>query len=223
MSPDRPDLVLFDLDGTLVDSLPDIAYCVDLMLAEMGLPAAGEAQVRLWVGNGAERLVKRALTGTMDGEPEDARRFEQAHRRFLELYAEHSDRHSRLYPGAREGLAYVNGLGCAVGCVTNKPGLFTDRLLRSLGIYDDFRIVVSGDTLPKKKPDPYPLLYCAERYQADPARSVMVGDSVNDIQAARAAGFRILCVSYGYNHGNDIGAEGPDAVISNLAELAAYF
>jgi phosphoglycolate phosphatase len=218
----RPDMVLFDLDGTLVDSLPDIAHCVDLMLAELGLPPAGEAQVRLWVGNGAERLVKRALTRTLEGEPEDVAQFERARQLFLDFYAEHSDRHSRLYPGAREGLAYVRDLGCTVGCVTNKPEQFTERLLKTLGIFDQFQIVVSGDTLPKKKPDPYPLLYCAERYQADPARSVMVGDSVNDIQAARAAGFRILCVSYGYNHGNDIGTEGPDAVIGNLAELAAY-
>jgi len=117
---------------------------------------------------------------------------------------------------------YVNALGCPIGCVTNKAERFTIPLLKSLGIYDDFHMIIGGDTLPAKKPDPFPLLFCAEQYKANPKHSVMVGDSVNDVQAARAAGFRILCVSYGYNHGNDIGDEGPDAVMHSLADLPTH-
>jgi phosphoglycolate phosphatase len=218
----RPELVLFDLDGTLVDSVPDIAWCIDRMLVEQGRPPAGEAQVRLWVGNGAERLIKRALTGDMDAEPEDAGLFDCARQRFLDLYAGHADERSALYPGVTEGLDYVRGLGCPVGCVTNKPGRFTGPLLRSLGILDRFDIVVSGDTLPNQKPDPLPLLHCAGQWAARPAASVMIGDSINDIRAARAAGFRILCVSYGYNHGRDIGAQQPDAVLASLADLPVH-
>jgi len=218
----RPHLVLFDLDGTLVDSVPDLAYCVDTMLRELGLPGATEEEVRHWVGNGAERLVKRALTQTMDDEPSDLDQYERAYARLLDLYAEHTDELSRLYPGAREGLDYVNALGCPIGCVTNKAERFTIPLLKSLGIYDDFHMIIGGDTLPAKKPDPFPLLFCAEQYKANPKHSVMVGDSVNDVQAARAAGFRILCVSYGYNHGNDIGDEGPDAVMHSLADLPTH-
>lgn len=217
-----PELVLFDLDGTLVDSVPDIAYCIDQMLKELGRAPAGETRVRMWVGNGAARLIKRVLTGAMEAEPEDAAEYQRAHGRFLELYGEHTDELSRLYPGAMEGLRYARSLGCPVGCVTNKAARFTEPLLRSLGIRDEFEIVVSGDTLARSKPDPMPLLYCAEKYGARPAHSVMVGDSINDIHAARAAGFRIVCVSYGYNHGNDIGTEGPDAVIPTLADLSAH-
>lgn len=215
-------MILFDLDGTLVDSVPDLAWCVDTMLREFGLPGAGEEEVRLWVGNGAERLVKRALTRTMEGEPQDGRFFLRAFDRVLELYGENTDRYSRLYPGVHEGLAYARTLGCPLGCVTNKAERFTLPLLNSLGIYDDFRIIVGGDTLPARKPDPLPLLYCAEQCDAEPGCSVMVGDSINDVHAARGAGMRILCVSYGYNHGNDIGREGPDAVMHSLAELPAH-
>lgn len=222
MNTDKPELVLFDLDGTLVDSVPDIAWCIDRMLAELHRPPAGETRVRRWIGSGAGRLVKRALTGEMDAEPGDMTLLRDAHARFLALYTDNTDERSRLYPGVREGLDYVKGLGCPIGCVTNKPERFTEPLLRSLGLYDDFGIIVSGDTLAKKKPDPLPLLHCAGQFGADPRQSVMVGDSVNDIQAARAAGFRVLCVSYGYNHGNDIGADGPDAVMASLAELPAY-
>ncbi|HTT08327.1 MAG TPA: phosphoglycolate phosphatase [Gammaproteobacteria bacterium] len=217
-----PELVLFDLDGTLVDSVPDIAYCIDQMLGELGRAPAGETQVRMWVGNGAERLIKRALTRAMDAEPDDTAEYQRAHARFLELYGEHTDELSRLYPGALEGLRYARSLGCPVGCVTNKAARFTEPLLRSLGIRGEFEIVVSGDTLARRKPDPLPLLHCADKCGARPAHSVMVGDSINDIQAARAAGFRIVCVSYGYNHGNDISVEKPDAVIPTLADLSAH-
>lgn len=222
MSEGAPELLLFDLDGTLVDSVPDLAFCLNAMLTELALPAASEDDVRMWVGNGAERLVKRALTRRMDGEPEDETLLRRALARLMEIYAENTDQYSQLYPGVTEGLDYARSLGCPLGVVTNKAERFTVPLMRSLGILDRFDIVVGGDTLPTQKPHPGPLLHCAEHYRAAPARSVMIGDSINDLQAARAAGMRILCVSYGYNHGNDIGTHGPDAILHSLAELPAH-
>lgn len=222
MSDRAPEMLLFDLDGTLVDSVPDLAFCLNAMLTELALPAASEEEVRMWVGNGAERLIKRAITRRMDGEPEDRALLQRALARLMEIYAENTDQYSRLYPGVIEGLGYARSLGCPLGLVTNKAERFTLPLMRSLGILDHFDIVVGGDTLPTQKPHPGPLLHCAGQYRAAPARSVMIGDSINDLQAARAAGMRILCVSYGYNHGNDIGTHGPDAILHSLAELPAH-
>ncbi len=214
----KPQMILIDLDGTLVDSVPDLAYCVDAMLQALGRPAQGEARVRDWVGNGVERLVRRALTGTLDGEPDEAS-FRQAYPLFLDLYSRHTSERSRLYPGAREGLDYLASAGYALGCVTNKAARFSEPLLRALGVYEAFGILISGDTLARQKPDPMPLLHAAEHFRVQPADALMVGDSISDVKAARAAGFQVVCVSYGYNHGIDIREAGPDAVIDSLAEL----
>ncbi len=214
----RPEMVLIDVDGTLVDSVPDLAYCVDEMMDRIGLPRRGEQAVRQWVGNGVERLVRRALANSLDGEPDEAL-FQRAYPVFLELYAENTSKRSRLYPGVVEGLDFLQGAGYRLGCVTNKAEQFTLPLLRDLGILDRFEIVVSGDTLPKKKPDPLPLLHAAEQLGARPEASLMIGDSQSDVKAARAAGFAIVCMSYGYNHGEDIRDYHPDAVIDSMAEL----
>ena len=217
----RPELVLLDLDGTLVDSAPDLAYSVNVMLEELGLPPREEVEVRQWIGSGAERLVKRALTGSLHKETTPAL-FQQAFDLFSEIYLDNTCRHSQLYPGVREGLDYLRDTGRKIGCVTNKRGRFTDTLLRSLGILEDFHIVVSGDTLRVKKPDPLPLLYAAQILDVEPCYSLMVGDSINDVQAARAAGFGVLCVRYGYNNGENIEDAGPDAIVDSLAELPAF-
>ncbi len=214
----KPQMILIDLDGTLVDSVPDLAFCVDAMLQALGRPPHGEEKVRDWVGNGVERLVRRALTGTLDGEPDEAS-FQQAYPLFLELYAENTSQRSRLYPGVREGLDYLTSAGYALGCVTNKAARFSEPLLKDLGVYEVFGILISGDTLDRKKPDPLPLRHAAEHFRVQPGDALMVGDSVSDVKAARAAGFQVVCVSYGYNHGRDIREAAPDAVIDSLAEL----
>ncbi len=214
----KPSMLLIDVDGTLVDSVPDLAFCVDAMMDELGLPRRGEAEVRQWVGNGVERLVQRALSGTLDGEPEESL-YRTAYPLFLELYQRNTSERSVLYPGVLEALDYLGSAEYKLGCVTNKAARFTEPLLRALGIRDRFAIVVSGDTLSRKKPDPQPLLHAAEFFAVAPSDSLMVGDSVSDVKAARAAGFQIVCLSYGYNHGMDIREAGPDAVISSLAEL----
>lgn len=216
----KPKMILIDVDGTLVDSVPDLAYCVDEMMRQLGRPPHGEAKVRNWVGNGVERLVRRALIGRLDGEPSDGD-FAEAYPLFLELYAENTSKRSTLYPGVREGLDFMKAQGYRLGCVTNKAARFTIPLLRDLGIQDEFGIVVCGDTLPEKKPDPRPLLHAAERLGVGPGDSLMLGDSKSDVTAARAAGFQIICMSYGYNHGEDIRNYSPDAVIDSMAELRA--
>jgi len=214
----RPKMILIDLDGTLVDSVPDLAFCVDAMMGRMGRAPYGEAAVRNWVGNGVERLVRRSLTGQLNGEPVDAD-FEQAYPIFLELYRDNTSQRSRLYPGIREGLDWLKGAGYRLGCVTNKAAQFTEPLLRDLGVRDFFEIVISGDSLPRNKPDPMPLLHAAAHFGAEPADALMIGDSVSDVKAARAAGFRIFCMSYGYNHGQDIRDFHPDAVLDSLVEV----
>jgi len=223
----QPEMVLLDLDGTLVDTVPDLTYCLDTMLHKLSMPVAGEAKVREWVGSGIERLVKRALTNDLannnfDREPEPSL-FEEALPIFIDCYWQNACKQSRLYDGVREGLDHLTNNDYKLGCVTNKLSQFTDIILETLGLQDKFGIVISGDTLAKKKPDPLPLLHAAEYFGVSPHRSLMVGDSVNDVRAARAAGFQVLCVSYGYNLGQDIRLANPDQVVDSLAELEAAF
>jgi phosphoglycolate phosphatase len=214
----RPKMILIDVDGTLVDSVPDLAFCVDAMMERLGRAPHGEAAVRNWVGNGVERLVRRALIGQLEGEPAEED-YQAALPIFLELYAENTSKRSILYPGVPEGIAFLKGAGYPLGCVTNKAAQFTEPLLRDLGIREHFGLVVSGDTLPEKKPHPMPLLHAARHFGVEPSESLMIGDSVSDVKAARAAGFKIVCMSYGYNHGEDIRTARPDAVIDAMTEL----
>lgn len=213
-------MVLIDVDGTLVDSVPDLAYCVDEMMKALDMPVHGEAKVREWVGNGVERLTRRALIGQLEGEPDDAL-FEKAYPIFMDLYAENTSKRSMLYPGVSDGLAFLKAEGYRLGCVTNKAEQFTVPLLTDLGVADNFEIIISGDTLPVKKPDPGPLLHAARFFDVKPENALMIGDSISDVKAARAAGFQIVCMTYGYNHGIDIREANPDVVIDSMAELPA--
>jgi len=211
-------MVLIDVDGTLVDSVPDLAWCVDEMMRRLDMPVRGEVRVREWVGNGVETLVRRALIDKLEGEPDEAL-FQKAYPVFLDLYADNTCKRSHLYAGVKEGLEWLKSTGVNLGCVTNKAAQFTEPLLKALGVYDDFGIVISGDTLARKKPDPQPLLHAAEHFGVSPKTSLMLGDSVSDVKAARAAGFQIVCMTYGYNHGVDIREARPDAVIDSMVEL----
>jgi phosphoglycolate phosphatase len=216
----RPELILFDLDGTLVDSVPDLARAVDSMMKGLGLPVRGEARVREWVGNGMERLVRRALVGRLDGDPDEAL-LHQGFPLFRDAYHQHNGESSRLYPGVRETLDLLHDEGFPLGCITNKAHEFTQPVLQALDLERYFKVILSGDSLPEKKPHPLPLLHAAEQLGASPKTSLMVGDSINDVKAARAGGFRIICVSYGYNHGRDIREAQPDAVIDRFGDLPA--
>ena len=217
-----PRLVLVDLDGTLVDTLPDIAFCVDGMLTRLNLPAAGCERVRQWVGNGTEVLVRRALAARLD-EAVDEQHYARALPIFTQLYAQHTSERSRIYDGVPAGLDFLRRAGVELACVTNKTSAFTHKLLAELELGEHFSLVISGDTLPRRKPDPMPLLHTSRHFAVAPEQALLIGDSVNDVKAARAAGFGIVCVTYGYNHGDDIGASNPDAVIDSLAELPELF
>jgi len=212
---------MIDVDGTLVDSVPDLAYCIDEMMQKLGLQKWGEDKVRHWVGNGVPKLVERALSGELEGRP-IKEVFDIAYPIFLDLYEDNTAERSYLYDGVREGLDYLKSQGYQLGCVTNKSEQFTHPLLKVLGIFNDFKIIISGDTLAKRKPDPMPLLYCAEHFNLKPEECLMLGDSVSDVKAARAAGFDIICMSYGYNHGNDIADENPDLVIDSMSQLSDH-
>ena len=212
---------MIDVDGTLVDSVPDLAYCVDEMMIALGKPPIGNERVRNWVGNGVPRLVERALTGQLDGVPNNDE-FDKAFPIFLDLYSRNSCVRSHLYDGVMDGLNYLMSKDYLIGCVTNKAEQFTTPLLKSLGIFDYFKIVISGDTLEKKKPDPLPLIHSANFFKLNPKECLMLGDSVSDVKASRAAGFNIICMSYGYNHGNNIADENPDLVIDSMRQLRDY-
>lgn len=215
------DAVLFDLDGTLVDSAPDLAAAVNRMLAELGRAEQPTATVTGWIGNGMARLVKRALTGELNGEP-DAALFERALDIFKRQYAAHLTRLTRPYPGAIEALQQLAAHGFALGCITNKPAMFTEPLLQQLGLAKYFALVLSGDSLPQKKPDPLPLQHACRHFGVDINRAILVGDSAADIGAARAAGMPVIGVSYGYNQGRDVRELNPDLVVDSLAQVPQY-
>jgi len=214
----KPEMILIDLDGTLVDSVPDLAWCVDEMMKALNMPVRGQDKVRNWVGNGVTKLIERALVDQLDGAPSDEL-FARAAPIFMDLYTDNASKRSQLYPAVKDGLKWLIDQGIRVGCVTNKDEKFTLKILKDLGLYDFFEIIISGDTLPLKKPDPAPLLHGAKFFGIAPEKAMMIGDSISDVKASRAAGFSIVCMSYGYNHGVDIRTANPDVVIDSFAEL----
>ncbi len=214
----RPSLIVFDLDGTLVDSAPDLAYSIDQMLIRLGREPAGEAQVRRWIGHGMPMLVKRALTGEQWPTSEPAG-FEAALASYMAIYEQNLSVRSSLYEGARACLVGLKQRGLALACVTNKHSRFTRELLEQLGIAAFFDVIASADQFERHKPDPEPLLKTAEWLQVAPDRALMVGDSPADAEAARRAGFMLACVPYGYHGGQGVAVLEPDVIIDSLAEL----
>lgn len=217
----RPSLILFDLDGTLVDSAPDLACAVDRMLGALGRPAAGEERVRGWIGQGMPMLVKRALTGELwpESEPSD---YERALELYMGFYGENLAEKTSLYPGVVSCLDQIRAHGIPMACVTNKDSRFTSRLLESFGILGYFDVLASADQYPKPKPDPESLLDTARRLGISPKDSLMVGDSVADAKAARAAGMMLAMVPYGYHGGNGVEVLLPDLIVDSLDELPRW-
>ncbi len=217
----KPGFVLFDLDGTLIDSVPDLAYCVDEMMKQLDMPVRGEAAVRDWVGNGVQRLTERALINAVEGMP-DQDLMDKAYPIFLELYTHNNAVRSCVYDGVVEGIEWMLKQGYRIACVTNKAEAFTIPLLKDKGLHDYFEFIVSGDTCAEKKPHPMPLLHAAKLMGVEPENALMVGDSRSDVKAARAAGFHIFCMTYGYNHGEDIRDYNPDVIMDSFAEFPNY-
>lgn len=199
-----PKAIFFDLDGTLVDSIPDLAAAVDLSLEDLGFAPAGEDKVRLWVGQGAKKLVLHALGYAMqvDDCQITAEDCAKAHRLFLSHYAGTVNK-SRLYPHVWDVLHKLKDKGIRLALITNKPQQFLPSLLDYLQIAPLFELVIAGDTLDEQKPSPLPLLHAMQTMRLSAGECLMVGDSANDILAAKEAGIQSVCVTYGYNHGED--------------------
>ena len=207
--------IVIDLDGTLLDSAPQLAEAANRMLREMDYTPVSQELLASYIGNGVGWLVKRALTGEMHATP-DAALYEHAMPIFEKHYAQLL-LGSKPYDGAIAGLEALRAAGFRLGCITNKAARFTGPLLEGTGLARHFEIVVSGDTLPQKKPHPLPLLHAAKFFAVPVENLLMIGDSLNDTLAARAAGCPVFCVPYGYNHGEPVETLDTDAVIADLS------
>lgn len=210
---------MFDLDGTLLNTAPEIAQAANAMLADMGLPALPYAQIKSYIGEGAQMLIQRCLAGALNNEPEPTL-LEKAQPLFFARYADNVT-NSLPFDGVQAGLEMLKQRNLKLACVTNKPEKFTHPLLAASGLAEFFEVVVSGDTLPKKKPDPIQLHHICAEFNVMEMEAMLVGDSATDIAAAQAAGCFIVTVPYGYNQGRPIDESQVDAVIRDLTELPA--
>ena len=204
--------VLFDLDGTLLDTIADLAEGANRMLAELGRPPRPLAEIHSFVGKGIPHLVRRCMTE--DAHATEAQ-IEHATLVFRRHYAEVNGVHSTVYPGVIETLDAMRALDLRLACVTNKAEAFTLPLLERMGLDRYFGAVVSGDTLPVKKPDPATLHHACALLGVDSARALMIGDSANDALAARAAGMPVLLVTYGYSEGMAVDTIECDGLLSS--------
>jgi len=207
--------IVIDLDGTLLHTAPELCAAANCMLRDIGYTPVSQELLSSYIGNGISWLVKRALTGEMHATP-DAALYEHAMPIFEKHYAGLL-LGSKLCDGVIEGLEAMRAEGFRMGCITNKAARFTGPLLEGAGLAKYFEIVLSGDTLPEKKPHPLPLLHVAEFFGVPVEQLLLIGDSLNDTLAARAAGCPVFCVPYGYNHGEPVEALDLDAVIANLS------
>jgi phosphoglycolate phosphatase len=213
--------VIIDLDGTLLDTAADLAAATNLMMIELGREPLPQATVASYIGKGVEVLVHRALGGSLDARV-DHDLHTRGHDAFMRHYQVENGRHSRPYDGVVEGVAAMRAKGLRLACVTNKPKSFADPLLEHFGLAQCFELIVGGDSLPLRKPDPMPMLHVAQRFEIDPLEIVAIGDSLNDALAARAAGMPVFAVPYGYNEGRDVRTLDVDAVFDSLLIAAQH-
>lgn len=210
--------MLFDLDGTLLDTAPDLAWATNALRAEAGNPPLEYARIRPWVSHGGSALTRLAL----GLEPEDAG-FESARQRLLTLYREHVACDTRPFPGIERVLKTLEARDITWGIVTNKPGWLTNPLLAQLTLEPPPSCVVSGDSLPERKPHPRPLLHAATSLSLDPQDCIYLGDAERDIQAARAAGMPGLVAGYGYLAETDVPMNwGAVAVLDQAVDLLTW-
>jgi phosphoglycolate phosphatase len=206
---------IVDLDGTMVDTVGDFDAALNAVLAEHGLPAVGRAFIERTVGKGSEHLIRSTLAEV----GADAALYDSAWAAYQRHYLAVNGDHSAVYPGVVEGLQRLAAAGLKLACLTNKPTAFARPLLAAKGLDGFFSQVFGGDAFARKKPDPLPLLETCRALGTAPAATLMIGDSSNDAQAARAAGCPVVLVSYGYNHGRPVAEAAPDAVIDRLDAL----
>ena len=216
----RFDAAIVDLDGTLVDTLGDFEVALNRTLAELALPPVGRAFIERTIGKGSEHLIRSTLAAAGG----DAGLYDAAWAHYQRHYRAINGDHSEVYAGAVGGLALLRAAGLALACVTNKPRDFAAALLQRKGLAGYFSQVFGGDSFERRKPDPLPLLRAAAALGSEPGRTLVIGDSANDAQAARAAGCPLVLVSYGYNHGESVHGLGADAVVSRIdaIDLGAF-
>lgn len=211
--------VLFDMDGTLVDSAPEITHAVNLMLRELALPPLGEAQVTRMIGRGARVLIERVMQAAGSAQDQDARL------RALASYEAHYEQilgsRTKLYPHVARALEELQRMDVKLGVVTNKSHRLAMALLQRFGLSGVFDLVIGGDTLDVCKPSPVPLLHACQALHIAPSHALYVGDSANDVEAATAAGMRVYCVPYGYNEGKPVHGLAATGFVDTLAELPA--
>lgn len=215
----RVQAVLLDLDGTLLDTAADLAAAANAMLSELGRPPASLDEVTRCIGKGITRLIERLLTGSPDASA-DQQELAAAQAIYERHYTRTNGLAAQCYPGVLEGLRAFGAMGLPRACVTNKPGVFAQGLLARTGLAAHFELVVGGDTLAGKKPDPMQLLHACAHFGVAPEATLMIGDSANDAAAARAAGCQIWCVPYGYNEGKPPETLDCDRLVASLAQAA---
>jgi len=217
--------VIFDLDGTLLDTIPDLHAAAAAMLRELGRPELSLEVIKSYVGRGIPNLVKRVLADSLAAADDDTSPPAAALESFRRHYANENGRQATLYPGVIAGLEMLKAKGIPLAVVTNKGGAFTLPLLKSSRLAPYFEVVVSGDLLPKAKPDPMPLIWACGRLNVSPANAVFIGDSINDFRAGRAAGCHVFLLPYGYNEGRDVQELDCDAIVptvENAAQRISY-
>ena len=217
-------LLIFDFDGTLIDSVPDLADATNAMLITLGKAPYPLETIRNWVGNGSKMLVERALVGkieVLEGELTEET-VDHAEQVFFDAYKNLSGSKTVAYPDVDSGLKKLRAAGFKLALVTNKPIRFVPKILQSFGWQDLFSEVLGGDSLSVKKPDPAPLLHVCEALDVTPAQAIMIGDSRNDILAGQNANMDTLGLSYGYNYGQDIRELNPTETFDDFAALVAY-
>jgi phosphoglycolate phosphatase len=219
MAPWPARAVLIDLDGTLLDTVPDIAAAVNAMCAELGRSELPIETVASYIGKGADVLVHRVLTGARDGRAE-AEPFALARESFYRHYRRFNGHAALVFPGVPAALADLQARGLKLACVTNKPREFTVDLLQRVGLVEYFEVIISGDDTVEKKPHAAPVLAACERLHVSTTDAVMIGDSENDLLSARAAGCRAILVEGGYNEGVAVGALPADAIVESLPDAA---
>lgn len=211
--------VLIDLDGTLVDTAGDFGMALNAMLADLGVAPVPTERLMTFVGKGTANLIRKTLAERFaDAEIDDL--FERAQDKYEAVYTSINGAHTTLYPEVREGLAALRAAGLPVACITNKQHRFAVALLAHYDLTDQFDLVYGGDSWPRRKPDPMPLVKACEVFGVSPAQAVLVGDSGNDAQAARAAGCRSLTVPYGYNHGESVQTIDTDGIVGSILGAA---
>lgn len=213
---------LLDLDGTLVDSIPDLAHAANAMRVDMGLAPLAKARVATFVGKGVDSLVRRSLTDSLIDAELDAETFARARTLFFHHYHLVNGEQTGVFDGVIAGLNHMRSQDLKLAIVTNKPSAFTTPLLHRTGLAGFFQVLVCGDTCTRRKPDPAPILLACQLLGVAPASSVTIGDSLNDTQAGRAAGTHVLAVPYGYNEGQDVRNLDADAIVDSLVEAARW-